>query len=86
MVERDTDFIVKRITEWQNNPLLHPLTCGINSRHQLLQPVVHDEKVLLECPDCDYLQTHIPDVVLELDHDQYHSIMEKIHATRKRPR
>lgn len=53
---------VVAILRWQNNPMVHPLTCGRKSAHRLLFPWLDEESgaVVLLCPDCDYKQTHIP--------------------------
>ena len=53
---------VMAILRWQNNPMVHPLTCGRKSAHRLLFPWLDEESgaVVLLCPDCDYKQTHIP--------------------------
>ncbi len=38
----------------------HPLTCGNDSTHQLLFPIVDGGKIKLVCADCNYTQEHIP--------------------------
>ncbi|MCE5220029.1 MAG: hypothetical protein LLF98_01875 [Clostridium sp.] len=47
---------LKILTSYQDNPMVHPLTCGKNSNHQNLVPVEEDDKVILKCSDCDYIQ------------------------------
>jgi len=57
---------IKIITSFQSNPLVHPLTCGVNSLHQNLAPVdCGDDEVILKCLDCGYKQ-HIDDEFLAL--------------------
>lgn len=52
--------VMNRICHHQVARVRHPLTCGVNSRHQNLFPVIHGRRVVLRCPDCDYRQDHIP--------------------------
>jgi hypothetical protein len=47
---------MKILTSYQDNPMVHPLTCGNNSNHQNLVPIEKDNKVILKCLDCDYIQ------------------------------
>lgn len=47
---------IEAIRKHQNNPMLHPLTCGNNSNHKPLEPVVIDSKVCLICLNCSYTQ------------------------------
>lgn len=54
--------IFEAIRANQNNQMLHPLTCGNDSRHTPLVPVEKKGKVILRCVDCDYEQTFIPGV------------------------
>lgn len=53
---------IAAIKEWQNCPYVHPLTCGNNSLHENLVPIEIKGKIVLICPECDYQQTHIPDI------------------------
>ena len=57
--------IIARVRAWQKAKHVHPLTCGNNSIHR---PLVAVEKasgqVVLECSDCRYTQTNIPEIVL----------------------
>ncbi len=45
------------LTSYQDNPMVHPLTCGNDSMHQNLVPIKEDKKVILKCLDCDYTQS-----------------------------
>lgn len=67
---------LEAIEEWQNNSLI-PLTCGNDPNHSKLQGKIIPTgnivyvsgntggEVVLYCPDCDYIQEHIPDDVYE---------------------
>jgi hypothetical protein len=48
---------------WQRDDKYHPLTC-IQSNHTPLVAEKFDGVIKLRCLDCDYIQDHIPDVVL----------------------
>ena len=58
------EFVVAAIKRWQNLTYIHPLTCGNNSNHSPLIAKTDGVNVWLECPDCDYVQKHIPDAVI----------------------
>lgn len=52
---------------------LHPLTCGNDSNHRVLEPYPMDDgEVGLYCPECDYRQPMPPHVVrriVEANHE-----------------
>lgn len=54
------------IERWQANPALHPLTCAVDSNHEVLKPVVEPtndgEYLVLVCPTCGFRQYYIPRV------------------------
>jgi hypothetical protein len=52
------------VNGWQNDPRVHPLTCGHNTAHRPLVAREEGGTVVLACQDCAYTQTHIPDLVL----------------------
>lgn len=59
--------IIRAIKEHQAHPYVHPLTCGNDSRHQVLEPQLDPDdptKVILVCLDCTYRQHHIPEFAL----------------------
>ncbi len=56
---------VKAITSWQECKYMHPLTCGNDSRHKPLIPVVGNHGVELHCLQCEYRQSHVPGVVYQ---------------------
>jgi len=56
---------ILKIEAWQNNDMVHPLTCGNDSNHKKLIPIENDGKVILGCVDCNYIQSYIPKVVLK---------------------
>ena len=60
------DAIISAVLAWQANDTVHPLTCGKDSSHRPLEPVKEGRRVILKCPDCDYIQTVIPQVVIEM--------------------
>ncbi len=52
--------LIKNIENHQANSHVHPLTCGVDSRHEVLVPKEVNGKVVLVCPTCGYLQDNIP--------------------------
>jgi len=52
--------LVESINRWQSSDEFHPLTCGNDSRHQILEPFEENGVIKLRCPDCDYIQNWIP--------------------------
>ena len=60
MTRTRNEEIIKNIKEYQQEGKFHPLTCGNDSRHKLLEPIEEDGNIILICPDCDYKQTYIP--------------------------
>jgi hypothetical protein len=51
----NNEVIIVRVLKYQNLDLVHPLTCGVDIRHQFLDIRVNDEnEVKLYCIDCDY--------------------------------
>lgn len=58
-------LIINAVQVWQMTDCFHPLTCGKDSSHQNLIAIEINNKVVLKCPDCDYIQTNIPPSLLE---------------------
>lgn len=57
---------IEAINSWQKCGHLHPLTCGNDSRHKPLEAFqLRDGVVALRCPDCEYVQSHVPGVVFQ---------------------
>ena len=55
------DVELDAIRERQARPDLHPLTCGNDGGHAILEPHrAPNGKAILYCPDCDYVQTDFP--------------------------
>ena len=52
-----------KIKAWQANGMVHPLTCGQDSRHRILVPAATTSGVILSCRDCNYQQLKIPAIV-----------------------
>lgn len=49
-----------RATGYQPMQRMHPLTCGNNSNHSPLYPLIEGDAVVLVCADCDYRQDNWP--------------------------
>jgi hypothetical protein len=60
------DDVIERVNAYQSSDIVHPLTCGTQSTHEKLRPVKTDpdNRVVLVCPTCNYVQTNIPREVL----------------------
>lgn len=58
---------IKILNSYQDNPMVHPLTCGNNSSHQNLIPVEENGEVILKCLDCNYTQTLDDEFIKLLD-------------------
>jgi len=59
-VDENEDENVAKIWEHQSNPMFHPLTCGTDSKHALLTPMVNvDGDIVLVCDDCSYHQIFV---------------------------
>jgi len=58
------DAKIAKIRRWQLSGKVHPLTCGVDSEHAILEPQVIDGQVALVCPTCGWRQGYIPDIVL----------------------
>lgn len=58
---------IDAVNAWQNNGMVHQLTCGVDSNHPNLKPelVNFNYDIGLVClhPDCSYTQTFVPEVV-----------------------
>lgn len=62
--------VIENFNKLQNCGHLHPLTCGNNSSHAVLKlDIVNDKIVGLVCSDCDYKQSYIPSIVLNLSEE-----------------
>ena len=58
--------IIEAVIHWQTKLPVHQMTCVNDSQnHGILMPREDSEtnQVILVCPDCDYVQTWIPEVV-----------------------
>lgn len=74
----DIDKVMERIKKYQELSMVHPLTCGNNSMHNNLEPRIQDEQVILFCKDCDYTQSHIPDMFKQKDFDHFLETQKRI--------
>lgn len=61
----DNQTIIDAIARYQQLGYVHPLTCGNNSMHTELIGKEVDGKVVLVCPDCDYIQKWVPEFAIE---------------------
>ena len=64
MDDRRPESAIAAVQEWQRNPRVHPLRCGLDTRHRPLEALDEAGQVILRCPDCDYVQRYIPASVL----------------------
>jgi hypothetical protein len=53
---------IDALRRWQQAGYVHELTCGHNSTHPPLVPGEQAGIVILECSECGYTQTDIPEV------------------------
>lgn len=60
VITREQVEIVARVMEWQAAEWVHPLTCGNDSHHRKLVPLLVGGDVGLMCADCDYVQRRVP--------------------------
>jgi hypothetical protein len=58
----DTDLLsrMNAITNWQVSRSVHPMTCGVDSSHPPLFPIVLGRKIVLRCCHCAYRQDDAP--------------------------
>lgn len=70
------DDCVEITNQHQANRYIHPLTCGVDSRHENLEARQVGDTVLLFCPDCVYIQKWIPGVVMGML-DQHDELMAR---------
>lgn len=62
----DQNIVFKAVEAWQKNDMVHQLTCGNDSNHPILIPIISDEgKCILYCSECGYEQNFIPEIVIE---------------------
>lgn len=63
---KDKIKLIKAYQRAGEEGLVHPLTCGNDSSHDLLNPMFMSgtDEVVLICWDCDYIQRNIPPAVL----------------------
>lgn len=73
------DQKIEAINYWQDKAYVHPLTCGNDSNHAELRGRIETQddgvEVVLYCPDCDYTQEWVPEVVYKLwqNREEYES-------------
>ena len=64
--EMQNEWLYEIVVAWQSGRRALRLTCGRNSRHRPLVPVISGGHVELWCLDCDYIQDHLPNIVTEI--------------------
>lgn len=66
-IARDKVKLIKAYQRAGEEGLVHPLTCGNDSSHDLLNPMFTfgTDEVVLICWDCEYIQKNIPPIVLD---------------------
>lgn len=47
----NNDALIEALREWQRNEDVHPMTCIVDSTHQLLEPFDGPD-VMMRCPTC----------------------------------
>ena len=52
--------VLEAIRKFQSCPFVHEMTCGNDSSHESLKGIEIKGKVVLICPDCEYVQNWIP--------------------------
>ena len=78
------DDEIEAIRQRQARHDVHPLTCGNDSGHAVLRPQrMPNGKIVLYCPDCDYVQVDFPSAFIaqpgppakdgEADGDAFHA-------------
>lgn len=70
---KNLEKIIEKINRWQSHEEVHPLTCGIDSSHELLEPrlslvndVTGDHELILVCKNCEWRQD-IPEFINEIN-------------------
>ena len=87
---------IEAINKWQKCKFVHPLTCGVDKCDGILEPKkkklklnvdkqICDEEytVYLKCPNCDYIQYNIPDVVYRINYAKFNQIEDFISRKNK---
>ena len=73
----ENEKLLSSIKKYQNCIYVHPLTCGTDSNHSLLEGRILNGNVVLVCPDCDYIQEWVPDIVNYVD-DYYDGVIMEV--------
>lgn len=61
--------IIENIKMYQKFEIAHPLTCD-NSYHEILEPKILSDKIVLQCPTCNSIQYNIPQMFLDEDFEE----------------
>lgn len=70
------DEKLRAIEQWQTSGMIHPLTCRVQSTHDLLVAYVEDDDVTgLKCITCGFIQKPVPVMVYDAL-DDHHTFRE----------
>ena len=65
------------INKWQKCKFVHQLICGKEKCNGVLEPKESGNplnKIYLGCPKCDYIQYNIPEMVFNLNYEQFEKL------------
>ena len=76
---------IEAINKWQKCNFVHPLICGKDKCNGILEPKIYvdmglrdgeleEDIIHLECPNCDYIQEHIPEIIFNLNYEQFEKL------------
>ncbi|HUS49306.1 MAG TPA: hypothetical protein VMZ91_04030 [Candidatus Paceibacterota bacterium] len=78
---------IEAIKKWQNCGFVHPLTCGRDKCEEKLEPIENyiTDEISLICPKCkDYIQEHIPEIVYNINYEQFEKLEDIIYRMREK--
>jgi hypothetical protein len=64
-LKNDPQFVLAAVIAWQRDQHVSGLRCPNNGSHRLLGAAIHDDGVVLSCPDCEYRESFVPDAVIK---------------------
>jgi hypothetical protein len=64
-IKKRNEGIIKKVQQWQAFPYVKPLVCKRDPRHAKLEPKERRLQVVLQCPDCGYIQYNVPPAILK---------------------
>jgi len=86
---------IEAINKWQSCNFVHPLTCGKDKCDGLLIAEINKDvdpyfdwgevEIILTCPKCkDYIQEHIPEIVYNINYEQFEKLEDIIYRMREK--